>query len=132
MKQQDVHLFVFDSLADWEPGYAVAGINNPQFQLNPGSYRIRTVSLRGASVQTIGGIRIEPDLALDSISPEGSAMLTTRRPKTSRSGWPRKRSRSFFLGKPSEEGHGAPPPRTISERSLPNLVTTIIRPLYPF
>ncbi len=27
-----VHLFVFDTLADWEPGYAVAGINNPRFQ----------------------------------------------------------------------------------------------------
>lgn len=75
MKQQDVHLFVFDGLSDWEPGYAVAGINNPQFQLTPGSYRVQTVSLRGASVQTIGGIRIEPDLALDSIFPEGSAML---------------------------------------------------------
>jgi len=75
VKQQDVHLFVFDSLSDWEPGYAVAGVNNPQFQLNPGSYRVRTVSLRRTSVLTIGGIRIEPDLTLDSISPKDSAML---------------------------------------------------------
>ncbi len=30
-----VHLFVFDTLADWEPGYAVAGINDPAFQLQP-------------------------------------------------------------------------------------------------
>lgn len=75
MKQQDVYLFVFDSLSDWEPSYAVAGINNPQFQLNPGRYRVRTVSLRSASILTIGGIRIEPDLMLDSISPKNSAML---------------------------------------------------------
>jgi len=75
MKQQDVHLFVFDGLSDWEPGYAVAGINNPQFQLTPGSYRVRTVSLRSASVLTMGGIRIEPDLMLDSLTPEDSAML---------------------------------------------------------
>ncbi len=74
-QQQNVYLFVFDSLSDWEPGYAVAGINNPQFQLNPGRYRVRTVSLRSASILTIGGIRIEPDLTLDSISPENSAML---------------------------------------------------------
>lgn len=75
MKQQDVHLFVFDGLADWEIGYAAAGINNPQFQLEPGAYRVRTVSLRGASVLTVGGIRIAPDLALDSVSPKDSAML---------------------------------------------------------
>ena len=75
MKQQDVYLFVFDSLSDWEMGYAVAGINNPQFQLNPGRYRIRTVSVQGTSVITIGGIRIEPDLALDRIFPKDSAML---------------------------------------------------------
>jgi len=75
MKQQDVYLFVFDSLSDWEMGYAVAGINNPQFQLNPGSYRVRTVSLQLTSILTIGGIRIEPDLTLDSISPKDSAML---------------------------------------------------------
>jgi putative intracellular protease/amidase len=75
VKQQDVHLFVFNSLSDWEPGYAVAGINGPQFQLEPGRYRIRTVALRSESVLTMGGIRIEPDLTLDSISPEDSAML---------------------------------------------------------
>jgi putative intracellular protease/amidase len=75
VKQKDVYLFVFDSLSDWEPGYAVAGINNHQFQINPGSYRVQTVSLRRASILTMGGIRIEADLMLDSISPENSAML---------------------------------------------------------
>lgn len=75
MNQQDVYLFVFDSLSDWEAGYAIAGINNPQFQLNPGSYRVRTVALQRTSVLTTGGIRIEPDLTLDSISPKDSAML---------------------------------------------------------
>lgn len=75
MKQKDVHLFVFDSLSDWEAGYAVAGINNPQFQKNPGSYRVRSVALRKAPVVTIGGIRIQPDLALEELSPSGSAMF---------------------------------------------------------
>ncbi len=74
-QQQDVYLFVFDSLSDWESGYAVSGINNPRFQLNPGRYRVRTVSLHSASILTIGGIRIEPNFTLDSISPEHSAML---------------------------------------------------------
>jgi putative intracellular protease/amidase len=75
MKQQDVHLFVFDSMSDWETGYAVAGINNPQFQKSPGSYRIRSVALKKAPVITIGGIRIQPDLVLEDISPTDSAMF---------------------------------------------------------
>jgi len=75
MKQKDIHLFVFDSLSDWEAGYAVAGINNPQFQKNPGSYRVRSVALRKAPVVTIGGLRIQPSLALEELSPSGSAMF---------------------------------------------------------
>lgn len=75
MKQQDVYLFIFDSLSDWEPGYAIAGINSPQFQLNPGRYRVRTVALHKDMISTMGGIRIQPDIILDCISPENSAML---------------------------------------------------------
>ena len=75
MNQQDVHLYVFDSLSDWEASYAIAGINNPQFQKNPGSYRVRTVALQKNPITTIGGISIEPDLLLEELSPPGSAML---------------------------------------------------------
>jgi putative intracellular protease/amidase len=72
---RDVHLFVFDSLADWEAGYTVAGINNPQFQREPGCYRVRSVALKKSSVVTIGGIRIQPDLALEDLVPTDSAMF---------------------------------------------------------
>ena len=75
MKQQDVHLFVFDSLSDWEAGYAIAGINNPQFQKNPGSYRVRSVALSKAPVVSIGGIRIVPDMSLEELSESNSAMF---------------------------------------------------------
>ncbi|MGH7579018.1 MAG: hypothetical protein ACREM9_02520 [Gemmatimonadales bacterium] len=34
-----VHLFVLDTLADWEPGFTVAGINNPDGQKAPGVTR---------------------------------------------------------------------------------------------
>ena len=36
MRSDAVHLFVFDTMADWEAAFAVAGIQNPQFQLAPG------------------------------------------------------------------------------------------------
>jgi putative intracellular protease/amidase len=75
MKQQIVHLFVFDTLSDWEPGYAVAGLNNPAFQAQPGRYRVATVAASKAPIVTIGGVTILPDLALDELTPEQSAML---------------------------------------------------------
>lgn len=75
MQQRDVHLFVFDSLSDWEAGYAIAGINNPQFQRQPGRYRVRTVAPTEGAVVTMGGIRIQPDLRLDALRPADSAML---------------------------------------------------------
>jgi len=55
-------------LSDWEAAYAIAGINNPQFQKNPGRYRVHTVAIRKAPVSTIGGICIKPDLLLEELS----------------------------------------------------------------
>jgi putative intracellular protease/amidase len=75
MEIQTVYLYVFDSLADWEPGYAIAGINTPQFQAHPGRYRIQTVALRESAITTMGGLRIEPDCTLDTLSPDKAAML---------------------------------------------------------
>ncbi|HEY7480625.1 MAG TPA: type 1 glutamine amidotransferase family protein [Gemmatimonadales bacterium] len=72
---QTIHLFVFDTLADWEPGFAVAGINNPEGQKAPGRYRIRTVGVTRDPITTIGGVRIQPDLSLDRLQPVESAML---------------------------------------------------------
>jgi putative intracellular protease/amidase len=75
MQQQTVHLFVFDTLADWEAGFAIAGLNNPDFQAHPGRYRVATVGVSKAPITTIGGVTILPDLALEELTPERSAML---------------------------------------------------------
>ncbi len=61
MKPKKVYLFVFDTLADWEYGYAVAGINNPQFQKNADRYQVVTVGATTDPVITAGGSRITPD-----------------------------------------------------------------------
>ena len=45
-----VHLFIFDGLADWEPGFAIAGINDPAHQREPGRYVVRTVSPHASRV----------------------------------------------------------------------------------
>jgi putative intracellular protease/amidase len=75
MEAQTVHLYVFAGLADWEPSFAVAGINNPRFQLNPGSFRVATVGASSNPVITMGGICIQPDLTLADLNPTASAML---------------------------------------------------------
>jgi DJ-1/PfpI family len=72
---QTVHLFVFDTLADWETGYAIAGINNPDAQTNPGRYQVKTVGLTTEPVTTIGGVRILPDLTLDEMQPDAMLIL---------------------------------------------------------
>src|SRR5690242_16696173 len=75
MRQETIHMFVFDTLADWEPGFAIAGLNNPAFQAQPGRYRVATVGVSKAPVVSIGGITILPDLAIDEVQPASSALL---------------------------------------------------------
>ncbi|NUT45769.1 MAG: glutamine amidotransferase [Saccharothrix sp.] len=75
MKTETVHLALYDTLADWEFGYATAQINTPQFQKAPGRYRVRTVGATLDPVTSLGGLRITPDLALADVDPADSAML---------------------------------------------------------
>jgi putative intracellular protease/amidase len=75
MQQRTVHLFVFDTLADWEPSFAIAGINSPSVSPTTVSYRVQTVGLDRTPVRTMGGVTILPDLALSELEPAESAML---------------------------------------------------------
>ncbi|WP_030206079.1 DJ-1/PfpI family protein [Streptomyces bikiniensis] len=64
-----VHLAVYDTLADWETGHATAWLARA-------GHTIRTVGpVAGEPVTTLAGIRIVPDLALDDLRPEDSALL---------------------------------------------------------
>ena len=75
MEQLTVYLFVFDGLADWEAGHAIAGLNNPEFQVRPGRYRVRTAAAETRPIVTAGGVTILPDDPLDTVEPAGTAML---------------------------------------------------------
>lgn len=75
MEQQTVHLYVFTTLADWEPGFAIAGINDPAWQAQPGRYRVKTVGASKAPITTIGGMTILPDMTLADLEPSQSALL---------------------------------------------------------
>lgn len=75
MSTSTVHCFVFDTLADWEPGYAITGINNTQFHRVPNQWRVRTVASSREPVVTAGGMRVVPDMTLSELSPSASRML---------------------------------------------------------
>ncbi|MBF8186581.1 DJ-1/PfpI family protein [Nonomuraea sp. K274] len=70
-----VHHAVYDTLADWETGHATAHLRSGRYHREPGGYEIVTVGLATGPVVTAGGLRITPDLALDQLSPAGSALL---------------------------------------------------------
>lgn len=75
MVGRNVYLYVFDSMADWEASFAVAGINNPRFQRTPGRHRTVTAGTSRHPVTTMGGLRITPDTTVSDIDPAASAML---------------------------------------------------------
>src|SRR5258708_6351689 len=69
------HVAVYDTLADWEVGYAIAHIRGTFGQHAPGRYEVRTVGASLAPVTTQGGMRVLPDMALADLTPADSAIL---------------------------------------------------------
>jgi hypothetical protein len=62
IEQQTVPSLRLWQLADWEPAYAVAGINSYfSLQLRPGRYRVSTVIRHPAT--TMGCLAVLPDMA---------------------------------------------------------------------
>ncbi|SDJ97034.1 Putative intracellular protease/amidase [Catalinimonas alkaloidigena] len=51
-------LYLLDEYADWEPAHALNGLRNH------GNFRIVSFSRNGASVISMGGLEVKPDLAL--------------------------------------------------------------------
>jgi putative intracellular protease/amidase len=72
--RRDVHLFVLDTMADWEPALAIGHINRPAPGM-PSGYRVRTVGLDRTPIRSMGGLAVTPDLALSEVVPKESAML---------------------------------------------------------
>ncbi|MFE7237414.1 DJ-1/PfpI family protein [Streptomyces sp. NPDC057582] len=68
MTRKTVHLAVYDSYADWETGHTTA-------YLARNGFTVRTVGPTADPVTTLGGLRIQPDLALADVRPEDSALL---------------------------------------------------------
>jgi putative intracellular protease/amidase len=63
-----VHLAVYDTFADWETGHATAHLARAGFP-------VRTVGPGREPVTSIGGLHVQPDLALSALRPEDSSLL---------------------------------------------------------
>jgi len=68
MSRKPAHVALYDTYADWESGHATAWLAR-------GGYEIRYVGAVLDPVTTEGGMRITPDLTLDDVRPEDSALL---------------------------------------------------------
>lgn len=72
----NAYLFVLDTLADWEPGFLTAELNTGRMFKEPGTrVPVRTVGLSREPVTTMGGLRIQPDVTLDEVTPADAAVL---------------------------------------------------------
>lgn len=75
IESKKVHVAIYDTLADWEVGYLTAEIGNGRWQRESGAYTVVTVGPTVGPVTTMGGLTVTPDLALDRLTPQDSAML---------------------------------------------------------
>ena len=61
MPEKAVHLLVVDGFADWEPAHAVAELRRH------GGYRVETVGLTSAPVESMGGVRVLPSTIVTEV-----------------------------------------------------------------
>lgn len=70
------YLYVLDMMADWETGYLLAELNSGRF-FRKGCSPVRTVFVGSSlnEITTMGGIRLTPDMSVDSLRMEADDLL---------------------------------------------------------
>ncbi len=70
------YVYVLDTLADWELGHVIAELNSGQYFKRRGErIPVKTVGLTNDPVTTKGGMIIFPEMTVNDIKPEKSAIL---------------------------------------------------------
>jgi putative intracellular protease/amidase len=73
---KNAHLYVLDTLADWEPGYLIAELTSGRYFAEPGtSLPVRTVGATTEPIRTKGGLQLTPDHTVAELDPADSAVL---------------------------------------------------------
>ncbi len=70
------YAYILDSMADWELGYVIAELNSGQYFKDKGSrIPVKLVGASKHSIKTKGGMTIVPDLLVEDITHDTSAIL---------------------------------------------------------
>ena len=69
MPHKAVYLLVVDGFADWEPAHAVAELRRH------GQYRVESVGLASAPVQSMGGLSVLPSTTVAEVDPADVAVF---------------------------------------------------------
>lgn len=67
MPKRAVYLLVVEGFADWEPAHAVAELRRH------GQYRVESVGITPAPVQSMGGVRVLPSTIVTEVNPTAVA-----------------------------------------------------------
>ncbi len=71
-----IYVYVLDTLADWEIGYAIAELNSGRFfKKDAPRVSLKTVSNSKESIKTMGGLTIVPDCFIDDIAVSETSVL---------------------------------------------------------
>lgn len=69
MPAKAVYVLVVPGFADWEPAHALAELRRH------GGYRVEVVGLTRASVESMGGLHVQPDRSLAEVDPADVAVF---------------------------------------------------------
>lgn len=71
-----VYVYVQNTLADWEAGYAMAELHSGRFfKSSVEPLTVKTCALSREPIETMGGVRILPEVTVDEICLSEAAML---------------------------------------------------------
>ena len=71
-----VHIYVLDTLADWELGYVTAELNSGRFfKKDAPEVSVKTVAISTEPVKTMGGLTIVPDCTIREIAVSEKSVL---------------------------------------------------------
>jgi putative intracellular protease/amidase len=70
------YLYVFDTMADWEGGYAIAELNSGRYFKNGSmKYTVKTISNSMEPIVTMGGMRVIPDTTVNEFKLDDAGLL---------------------------------------------------------
>jgi len=76
MKNRMIYVYIFNTMADWEPAYILAELSSKRyFRKDAPNLTVRTCALTRDAIQTMGGLTVVPDLTVDEIEPQNGALL---------------------------------------------------------